>query len=385
MLFTLAATLLLAQDRSGLIAFVGSKAGQIDLFTVRPDGTDLRQITNDPLEEMQPVWSPNGRRIAYLTAVRPGQAEEAGTYLNVVDADGTNRIRLAGKRIHTFQRVAWSPDGTRLAYVETPIGARARIMLVSSTGSTPTPLRPAKPDEEMPYWGVDGRIYFTAHSTSQPAPGIYQTEVVGIVSMNPDGSGERVVLPRVAGTPRISPDGNKLLYWSLGKLGTAKMDGTGVREVGRTSGTVAQWTPDGSHIVYLDESFALTVVTPDGTPQPIEATRMARAATLSPDGKKAAFVKAITGGEAPYGLFLVDLASGVPQQVPLSVSPVVSPVGGSQLHLHWSPTAEASAPSSPTPTSPTNPTGTTQAAPGLGSGFPGTPVGPDRDPSPFGT
>jgi Tol biopolymer transport system component len=50
------------------IAFTSPRNGSWDIYTIRPDGTDLTRITDSPNAEFSPSWSPDGGRIAYTLA-----------------------------------------------------------------------------------------------------------------------------------------------------------------------------------------------------------------------------------------------------------------------------------------------------------------------------
>jgi Tol biopolymer transport system component len=80
---------------------------------MRPDGSDLRDLTDDENRHTFPRWSPDGTRIAFSSR-RPGSSE-----LWIVNRDGS------GLRQLTFVNGAhysiWSPDGSRMAYsIHTP-------------------------------------------------------------------------------------------------------------------------------------------------------------------------------------------------------------------------------------------------------------------------
>jgi serine/threonine protein kinase len=78
---------------------------QENLFVCRPDGSDLRQITNDSFKNRGPVWSPDGSRIAFFT-------NRGGDY-NVwtIRSDGSDaqQITFAG-----FRFCHWTSDGRHL-------------------------------------------------------------------------------------------------------------------------------------------------------------------------------------------------------------------------------------------------------------------------------
>ncbi len=125
--------------RSGLIAFQGlrlechvplgcSSTNSSDLWTVRPDGTGLKQLTNVG-DVSAPRWSPDGRRIVF---VRRSGAEGPGQLWSVA-ADGTGAARLvAGKDVLGGD---WSPDSRQIAVVATgPLPKTLRVWIGSADG-----------------------------------------------------------------------------------------------------------------------------------------------------------------------------------------------------------------------------------------------------------
>ena len=54
------------------LVFTGYDGGISDLFIVNRDGSDLRRLTNDKYADLHPVWSPDGRTIAFATDRGPG-------------------------------------------------------------------------------------------------------------------------------------------------------------------------------------------------------------------------------------------------------------------------------------------------------------------------
>jgi hypothetical protein len=79
--------------------------GEYDVYTIRPDGTELTNLTGDIAEHASsPNWSPDGTRIAFQRSSR----------IWTMRADGTDRVQIT-TNINTSSPV-WSPDGTRIAY-----------------------------------------------------------------------------------------------------------------------------------------------------------------------------------------------------------------------------------------------------------------------------
>jgi dipeptidyl aminopeptidase/acylaminoacyl peptidase len=97
-----------------LIVFHSDRGGQVDLWTMRSDGSGLARLTNDKVPDNLAEWSPNRKQIAWT---RGGEESPAGE-IWVMNADGTGRRQVTS---NTFSdnAVAWSPDGRQLAYRST--------------------------------------------------------------------------------------------------------------------------------------------------------------------------------------------------------------------------------------------------------------------------
>lgn len=125
-----------------LIAFVSDRGGDHDIWVVRPDGSDLRQVTDTPgLQEANPNWSPDGSRLAYdscESATFPCGGSTPNYEIVTSDADGTGPRRL------TFvdgidANPAWSPDGTQIVFRSDHSGF-TQLWKMNANGSNPTQL-----------------------------------------------------------------------------------------------------------------------------------------------------------------------------------------------------------------------------------------------------
>jgi Tol biopolymer transport system component len=65
-----------------------SDDGGWEVFTARPDGSDRRNLTRNALNDWGPAWSPDGRRIAYCSGI------ENRYEIYVMNADGSAPLRL---------------------------------------------------------------------------------------------------------------------------------------------------------------------------------------------------------------------------------------------------------------------------------------------------
>ena len=84
------------------IAFTSDRDGDYEIYTIRPDGTDLRRLTHTPGNDAHNAWSPDGEWIAF-TSARGGFKDEAALHpynpqpygdLYVMRADGSDVRQL---------------------------------------------------------------------------------------------------------------------------------------------------------------------------------------------------------------------------------------------------------------------------------------------------
>src|SRR6266536_2435543 len=101
-----------AKPPQGLIVFQSDRGGQLDLWTMRPDGSNQVRLTNDKVDDEFPTWSPDGKKIAWT---RGGGVDPEGE-LWIMNADGTGKRQITfnscGRRRIVFTR----RDETRFSF-----------------------------------------------------------------------------------------------------------------------------------------------------------------------------------------------------------------------------------------------------------------------------
>ena len=139
------------------IAFASQRLGNLYLFVMNSDGSEVRQLTEGPGGDLGPRWSPDGKRIAF---------SRAGS-LHVIDADGDNeKLVMAAEPKESAAPCkggafvgGWAPDGGRITYYAASVARQeGQICVVDPDGGEPAVLvdDPGVLSAE-PSWSPDGR------------------------------------------------------------------------------------------------------------------------------------------------------------------------------------------------------------------------------------
>lgn len=142
-----------------------------DVFAVNVASGAQRQITKTASPEYQPVWSPDGRRIAYLGTKRSLTSSETtmeDTHVWVMNADGSNR-REVGISVDNRQRAPrWSRDGTSL-YTVVQVRGDSKLYRIPVDGGSPHVV--VGDEGQIGSWSLmsDGGLVYAFASPAEPA------------------------------------------------------------------------------------------------------------------------------------------------------------------------------------------------------------------------
>lgn len=237
--------------------FTNSGHGEWNVFVMPAAGTGdeinlATQITRYPHTESKVIddlaWSPDGSRIAYTRGNNAGDDK-----VWVVNADGTTTFPLEIGGGGAKRHPAWSPDSSKIAYAVVK-NEPEQIYVAPATGGFGQPLANGVGHE--PTWSPDGsRIAFDGYRPSS-------FSFVDLHIVNADGSGTPLIV-----TPSLqtewtfnawSPDGGRIAYRSTPSneqtiYRVMNANGSGdhpLASPGEGDARSASWSPDGSRIVY---------------------------------------------------------------------------------------------------------------------------------------
>jgi Tol biopolymer transport system component len=213
----------------GLLAFTFKQNGNLEIYTIQPDGSGQTNITNDPANDSYPFWSPDGRHIAF-------ESDRAGSsQIYLMDADGSNVQQLTeGEGDYSLDANGfspWSPDGSKLIVSNMPSGGKTFDLHILDIATKITTPLTAEPGEYiLSSWSSDGtHIAFIASQTGRFAADLF---VVGS-----DGSHLVKVTETLPSDEYFSrnydwsPDGNYIIFATHGnELGYQDPFITGIYE-----------------------------------------------------------------------------------------------------------------------------------------------------------
>ncbi|HKA22124.1 MAG TPA: protein kinase [Blastocatellia bacterium] len=269
-------------DRKRLAYWASDERSQRDIWTMSPNGEGAVQITNDAATDWNPVWSPDGAHL-YFVSDRSGGMQLWRVAIDQTTGRALNEPELVPTPSAFSQHISLSRDGKRLAFVnvnlkrnlyrididqrrEKAVGQSKALTLGSRQGMD----LDISPDGQ--------RLAYTTVTDNQE----------DIVLINSDGSGEPQRLTddeyRDRG-PRWSPDGKRIAFYSTRsgnfEIWLINADGTGLRrltESGNDKAFTPLWSPDGKRLNFTNirgEAWMIEVDKPwrEQSPQKLNPER----------------------------------------------------------------------------------------------------------------
>ena len=135
------------------IAFDSDREGNFEIYVMDSNGENLVKLTNEPADDWNPNWSPDGSQIAFVSKRNNEQGAEQSIY--IMNADGSNVRQL--NTMTDSDLPDWSPDGKAIIFTSNANG-NFEIYIMKADGSNePTNLTNSDAQDIAPVWSPDGR------------------------------------------------------------------------------------------------------------------------------------------------------------------------------------------------------------------------------------
>ncbi|MBI2044493.1 PD40 domain-containing protein [Candidatus Pacearchaeota archaeon] len=235
-----------------------------DIFTINVDGTQEKQLTSSSFPiEVLPSWSPDARKIAYSASYPPvgGRID-----IYVMDADGTNRVQITATPDRQEEEPIFSADGTKILYLRS-YPDPSQLYLMNVDGSNQRKVGSDVYDYWNLAWSPNGQKVAFVNSSDLS---LYVTDLDGSNAKKLTNASES------AGYPCFSPDGTKIVFSRFdgnSEIYVMNSDGSNQRNISNDQNTdddMPCYSPDGRFIVYTSKqrntgSYEIWIMKSDGT------------------------------------------------------------------------------------------------------------------------
>jgi len=217
----------------GRFAFAADRTGDFEIYTMKPDGTELERLTSDPADDREPAWSPDGSTIAFT------RSEANGSAIWTMHPDGS-----APKRLTQGSAPRWAPDGQRI------LGQDGGALFTIAVDGTD---RVSVSDEatlslyiSSPSWSGDAdHVVFVGSEGDGKGSDLYSVAI--------DGKHLTKLTTTLAeeASPMVSPDGTLIAYQTHDQcICTITSAGSSPTQLAewRGKGGSLSWSPDGRWI-----------------------------------------------------------------------------------------------------------------------------------------
>lgn len=265
------------------LAFVSQRDGNVEIYLSEADGSNPINLTQSPdVDDGSPAWSPDGTRIAFVR----------DSSIWSMNAAGGDVVQLTTDSRDSDPK--WSPDGTRIAFLRRPAVGAPTIWVVDPAGRDPSQLTTTDGLLGDP-WSPDGKkLTFSAESGASS----------DIFTIDRDGSAQTNLTNSAADdiAPIWSPNGQQILFASGAQsnydVRVLYVDGRPPRNLTNLVESVQEsvFTPNGSKIIFVVEADGgseshLYSMDGDGSDQQqiTFAAAHVEDPTVSPDGTRVAW------------------------------------------------------------------------------------------------
>jgi Tol biopolymer transport system component/DNA-binding winged helix-turn-helix (wHTH) protein len=305
----------------------GGQKGEFNIYILRIGSGNPQRLTSGPADDRDPVWSPDGRDIAFRRTI--SDSESTIVFVPAMGGSSTGSGSIGGERtvarVDRLRSLAWSADGKWIAYSqhspqnEAGPDPREGIHAISLSSGETIRITPPGSGDGLPAFSRDGRQLALVRSGD-----------VWVVPLDAHlklaGAPRRVTFgaknPR---DPLWMSDGQSLIYSAergahrkLWWVSTVR-NGSPV-ELGGEDVFEPALDASGTRVVYsqpnvVDSLNSLELCNRCGAEPPkrlLSVTKLARNPACSPDGRQIAFE---SSGSGDMEIWICDRDGGNPRQL----------------------------------------------------------------------
>lgn len=227
-----------------------------EVYTIKPDGTDLKRVTTNSISEANPQWAPSGLKMAFDMYVDGTNKHDI--FIQNMQADGSYSgpptVLGGADSVQQDFDPSWSPDSSKIAFHRCTItsgncvGAYQIQVVDVSSGAVTRVTNDAGFEDTEPTWRKDGGyLTFTHENTTSNIYSIQiATPTLNAVPVQVDvGASSSDLLA----SPQWSPTENKVVYTKNGNFWVYNQDTNTKQQLTTVGGLSAPtWSPDGKLI-----------------------------------------------------------------------------------------------------------------------------------------
>jgi Tol biopolymer transport system component len=235
--------------------------GDYEIMVMKPDGSRVTNLTQNWADDVAPVWSPDGRHIAFVslrdTAAGKWGLGDGSIYVIEFDPEtgtGGRVWRVTGKG-SSEGWPTWSPDGQRIAFQSNRSG-NWDIWIANADGSGLVQLTHHAADDRYAAWSPDGtQMAFTSNRNGNEEVWVLPIEEA-LAQGDDSGAVNLSNSPQRDRYPMWSPNGKRLTF-NTNRDGDYEVyimnaDGSQPRNISQSPDStegLADWSPDGRRLV----------------------------------------------------------------------------------------------------------------------------------------